>query len=203
MEFKVLRPQKNIIHLKFKLKRDLTKTMLRFQEHFESPKFRNQIFSLDQFKAWYITVPENKNKFNYYSKWSGFNFPSKILKPFYEGKFDPLTPEEKTILDLLRDETGKFYVIATFNNEDLKHETAHARFYIDPKYRKEVKKVIKTIDAKPIFKTLKEMGYDKSVWIDEVHAYLLEDEAYFVKEFSVDVENYKEARKQLAEIYRK
>lgn len=203
MDFKVLRPHKNIIHLKFKLKRDLTKTMLRFQEHFESPKFRNKIFSLEEFKTWYIAQPENKGKFDYYSKWSGFNFPSKILKPFYEGQFDPLTAEEKTLLDTLRDEQGKFYVIATFNNEDLKHETAHARFHIDAKYRKEVKRIVKTVDTKPICKILKEMGYDKSVWVDEVHAYMLEDDDYFVKEFKVNIDDYREARKQLEEIYRR
>ncbi len=202
MEFKVLRPQKNIIHLKFKLKRDLTRTMLRFQEHFESPKFRGKVFSLEQFKTWYASTTDSK-KFTYYSDWSGFNFPSKILKPFYEGKFDPLTPEEKTILDLLREEGDMFYVIATFKSEDVKHETAHAKFFVDAKYRKEVKRVIGTIDTKPIFKILKEMGYDKSVWIDEVHAYLLETEEYFVKEFKIDIEPYKEARRQLAEIYRK
>ncbi len=202
MEFKVLHPQANIIHLKFKLKRDLTKTMLRFQEHFESPKFKDKFFSLEEFKTWYASTTKSK-KFTYYSDWSGFNFPSKILKPFYEGKFDPLTAEEKTILDLLREEGDKFYVIATFKNEDVKHETAHARFYVDAEYRKQVKKVVKTIDTKPLFKVLKGMGYDKSVLIDEAHAYLLETEEYFVNEFKVDIEPYKEARRQLAEIYRK
>ena len=74
MEMKVMRPRDQIIHLKFKRKKDLTQTMLRFQEHFESPKFRNKFFSLEEFKAWYITTTPN-NKFTYYSDWSGFNFP--------------------------------------------------------------------------------------------------------------------------------
>lgn len=202
MEMKVLHPREKIIHLKFKRKKDLTQTMLRFQEHFESPKFRNKIFSLEEFKTWYATTTPNK-KFTYYSDWSGFNFPSKILKPFYAGNFDPLTAEEKMILDTLRNEEGKFYVIATFKNEDVKHETAHARFYVDQQYRKEVKKVMSAINTKPIFKVLKDMGYDKSVWIDEAHAYLLETEEYFQKEFQLECEEYKEARRQLAEIYRK
>jgi len=202
MEFKIVRPQEKIIHFKFKLKRDLTRTMLRFQEHFESPKFKDKIFSLEEFKIWYASTTDN-NKFTYYSDWSGFNFPSYILKPFYDGSFDPLTADEKSILDILRSETGEFYVIGTFKNEDIKHEMAHAKFYVDPNYRKQVKKVISKIDTKTMFKALKEMGYDKSVLIDEVHAYLLESEEYLKKEFSIEVDDYKEARRQLAEIYRK
>jgi hypothetical protein len=202
MDIKLLRPSPKIIHLKFKRKMDLTKTMLRFQEYFESPKFRNKYFSLEEFKAWYITTTVN-NTFSYYSDWSGFNFPSKTLKSFYAGKFDPLTQEEKHILDLLRQERGRFYVIATFKSEDVRHETAHAKFYVDARYRNEVKKVISSIDTKPIFKVLKEMGYDKAVWVDESHAYLLEAEEYFEKEFKLKAEDYKDARRELAEIYKR
>lgn len=202
MEYKLLRPQKNIIHLKFAHQKDLTRTMLRFQEHFESPKFRNKIFSLEEFKVWYASTRENK-KFTYYSDWSGFNFPSKTLKLFYDGSFDPLTQEEKAILDLLRDEVGKFYLIATFQKEDVKHEMGHALFHVSPKYRKEAKRIVATLDTKPLFKRLKEKGYNKVVWIDEVQAYLLDPEQYFMDEFGVDMDGYKEARKQLAELYRK
>ena len=202
MDIKVIKPTPKIIHLKFKRKRDLTKTMLRFQEHFESPKFRNKFFSLEEFKNWYITTTED-HKFSYYSDWSGFNFPSKTLKAFYAGKFDPLTPEEKHILDLLRNEHGRFYVIATFKAEDVRHEMAHAKFYVDSAYRNDVKRVISGINIKPICKVLKEMGYNKSVFIDEAHAYLLETEEYFNKEFKLDANDYKEARRELADIYKR
>jgi len=201
VDIRILRPSPKIIHLKFKRKRDLTKTMLRFQEHFESPKFRNKFFSLEEFKAWYITTTDD-NKFTYYSDWSGFNFPSKILKSFYAGKFDPLSPEEKHILDLLRAEKGRFYIIATFKNEDVKHELAHAKFYVNAEYRKEVKKAIASINANPIYKILREMGYDRTVMVDEAHAYLLETDEYLEKEFKVKVEDYKDVRRQLTEIYK-
>src|ERR1700677_4556048 len=97
VDIKLLRPQPKVIHLKFKRKKDLTMTMLRFQEHFESPKFKNKFFSLEEFKAWYSTTTKSK-KFTYYSDFNGFNFPSKTLKAFYAGKFDPLTVDEKQIL---------------------------------------------------------------------------------------------------------
>ena len=175
--------------------------MLRFQEHFESPKFRNKCFSLEEFKAWYITTTAD-NKFTYYSDWSGFNFPSSILKSFYAGNFDPLSPEEKHILDLLRAEKGKFYVVATFKDDSIKHELAHAKFYVNAAYRKEVKKALAPVNLKPIFKSRREAGYDKSVLVDEAHAYLLETDEYFEREFKIKAEEYGDVRRQLAEIYK-
>ena len=32
---------------------DLTMTFMRYQEYYESPKFRNKIFSLAEFMRWY------------------------------------------------------------------------------------------------------------------------------------------------------
>jgi hypothetical protein len=77
---------------------DLTSTFLRFQEHYESPFFKGKYFTLDEFKEWYIkTSPNGKKsgKFTYYTDWGGFNIPSYILKPFYNGAFNPLSENEK------------------------------------------------------------------------------------------------------------
>lgn len=202
MYLKLIRLTPNIIHLKFKRKKDITRTLLRFQEHFEHPKFRGKIFSLDEFREWY-SKDEKEHKFTYYTDWSGFNFPSRILKPFYAGKFDKLTIEEKQVLDLLRNEKGRFYVIGTFNSDDLKHEMAHAKFYTNARYRKEVLAVIDTIDKNEYYKELKKMGYDKSVLPDEAHAYLLETVKYFKSEFDVNPNKFKAARKALNILYRK
>ncbi|MEK7106247.1 MAG: ABC transporter ATP-binding protein, partial [Patescibacteria group bacterium] len=57
----------------------LASTFLRFQEHYESPKFRGQFFSLEEFMDWYA---EEYGNFTYYKDWTGFNIPSYILKSF-------------------------------------------------------------------------------------------------------------------------
>lgn len=69
----------HIFHVNFSSQEELASTFLRFQEHFESPSFKGKIFSLDDYKRWYIKHSPNGQKtgeFTYYSDWSGFNIPS-------------------------------------------------------------------------------------------------------------------------------
>src|SRR5262245_26903475 len=82
--------------LVFETQYELASTFLRFQEHYESPKFRKKIFSLEEFMDWY--GQENKGKFSYFKDWAGFNIPSTEFEPFLEGKFDPLLEKEKRLM---------------------------------------------------------------------------------------------------------
>jgi len=156
----------------------MCKTLLRFQEHYESPKFRNKIFTLNEFKEWY---PKSKGtkKFTYYTDWNGFNFPSHILNPFYSGKFKSLSAAEKRILKTFKDKDGKFYVIGTAKGGDIatrQHEIAHALFYLDKQYKADVTSVVNLLSKKDYEKftdELKYLGYTKQVYVDEIHAYLL------------------------------
>lgn len=193
VKFKMREFHPNIFHLQFDTQKDLTSTLLRFQEHYESPKFRNKIFTLEQFVQWYRS--ENK-RFTYFSDWTGFNFPSYVLKPFREGKFPELTEREKSVLERFSNKKD-FYVIGTYKSKcerndksTKKHEIAHALFYLNSQYRAEVTKVLATLNLKPIFKYLKQMGYHKDVFLDESHAYLLTDPEDLIKdgiEFPSDI----------------
>jgi hypothetical protein len=204
MKFKKIYLAPNIIHLKFKRQKDLTRFFMRFQEHFESPEFRGKIFTIAEFKKWYKKEKKSK-KFTYYKDWTGFNIPSRILKPFVLGKFDPLTKFEKIFLDLTKNEEGRFYVIGTFKNGDLRHEVAHALFYVNPAYRREVKKILKTMDLKIFYDQFKQMGgYHPSVWLDETHAYLMEpDKKWFKDEFGFPVSKFGKQRKRLLAVFKK
>ena len=44
---------KDVWFVSFLSKEDLSLSFLRFQEHYESPQFRDQKFSLEEFKSWY------------------------------------------------------------------------------------------------------------------------------------------------------
>jgi hypothetical protein len=210
MKFKEV--AKDIFLLDFKTQNKLTSTFLRFQEHFESPKFRNKIFTLEQYKKWYVkNSPRGKKlgKFTYYSDWGGFNIPSYILEPFYEGKFDPLTKAEKMVLNLFENKRGaNFYVIGTFANkkEVLKHELAHGLFYTNPKYKKQVQNVLHKLDQslrKQLNRYLGSLGgYHKSVFEDETHANILTNLDSLDKKGIVSPE-VKEASKRLEKIFKK
>ena len=206
VKFKVNEILPKVFYIEFNDRKDLTSTLLRFQEHYESPKFRNKIFSLKEFAQWYSTT--RKGRFTYFSDWSGFNFPSYVLKPFYEGKFDSLTVREKQILEAFKEEKGLFYIIATYKNknqEDFmgtkKHEIAHSQYYLNKKYYNAVNSILKNLKLKPIFKYIKSLGYHKSVFLDEAHAYLLTDSEALVEE-GINISNYSKAISALEKNYK-
>lgn len=171
-----------IIHLNFSKQYDLSSTFLRFQEYYESPEFRNKIFTLKEYKQWYI---KQNGEFSYYTDWGGFNIPSKILKPFYKNKFKNLSKREKDFLHLFSNKRGKFYIIGTYGNdldnlECLKHELAHAFYYIDDEYKKSVNKLCKSFTKANIaYYALLKVGYCKHVLMDELNAYTATGERIF------------------------
>lgn len=166
--------------LTFQTQAEVTSTFLRFQEHYESPKFAGMIFSLDEYKEWYVKNSPNGIKtgeFTYYTDWSGFNIPGEILKPFYEGKFHPLSEAEQIILDMFKDEENPFYIIGVHKESKsfeklLRHETAHGLYFTNPEYRKEALGIIAKYDTSEVRKDLLASGgYGENVIDDEVHAY--------------------------------
>jgi hypothetical protein len=205
VNFKVKTLLNNVYHLEFNNQEDLTSTLLRFQEHYESPKFRNKIFSTKKFVKWY--KKKHNHKFTYFLDWSGFNFPSYILGPFYGKKFKKLTKREKTILKHFASIKNKFYIIGTYKSknkindlETQKHEISHSQFYLDNSYRKKVLNELKKLNLNPLFKRLKKLGYHKSVWLDECHAYLLTNEfsskRFKTKRYKLAISNLKKIYKQ-------
>ena len=213
MKLKCKELTKNIYHIIFPSRRELAKTFLRFQEHFESPAFRKKIFTLNEFKKWYIShSPGGKKteKFTYYEDWNGFNIPSKILNPFYQGKFNPLSNEEKSLLKLFENKKKKkFYIIATYKNSGkylLQHEIAHGLFYTSLKYRREVLKALRNCDKE----TIKELhgyfstrgGYHPAVWLDETHTHIMAD-LRFLKREEINSSKMLKVRKELNSIFNK
>lgn len=166
-----------VFHLDFPKQELAADTFLRFQEYYESPKFHGKIFSLEEYKDWYI---KEKGAFTYVSDWPGFNIPSSALKPFYEGKFDPLSENEKEFLNIFKNEKEPFYIIGTAKDnppEYFDHEIAHALFHINKDYKKEVIDILMTLDKEHLIEVKKFVnlspGYHESVLIDEVQAHLI------------------------------
>lgn len=202
---------RHIYHVKFSTRYDLTSTFLRFQEHYESPEFRGKYFSLAEYKKWYIKNSRHgkeTGKFTYHDDWSGFNFPSKVLKPFYSGKFDPLSKQEKEILTLFKEIKGRFYVIGTYGNKrhTLKHEIAHGFYYTDDAYRNSVLDILRRIpkEDRKCINTFFSVsgGYHKSVFDDETHAYLLTNFSHFKKRKLID-NSLRWAHDELFVVYKK
>lgn len=156
---------------------ELGLTFMRFQEHYEStnPDFKDKIFTQGQLKRWYS---ETYGSNSYHSHWVGFNFPSKVLIPFKEGLFDPLTAEEQKLLELFKYRSDNFYIIGAQNNSTLRHELAHALYASNPKYKIEVDNFLKK-NQKKLKSTnlyILSKGYCKEVLNDEIQAYITDND---------------------------
>ena len=168
----------NIFLLEFDNNIELGSTMLRFQEFYESPKFRGKFFTFEEYKGWY-TGYDKKKKFTYYTDWTGFNIPSYVLKPFLKGSFDPLSDNEKLLLNLFKNKNvdDEFYIIAVSKESEflVDHEIAHALYYTNKNYKKDVDKILSNYDVEKIKDELRGTGgYCEEVLHDEVHAWSLD-----------------------------
>lgn len=178
-------PHPKVFHLKFETQEDLANTFMRFQEHYESPKFRARAFSFEEFKAWYI---KEYGEFSYVEDWSGFNIPGYILQAFRDGDFDPLTDLEKKLLEAFKDEEDdKFYIIGTLTESDsLEHEMRHAAYYVCRTYRIRCIEIIDenadSEDVKIMIEWLTKKGYHEAVIYDEIQAYLGADSEWLINE---------------------
>jgi len=161
-----------IYHLSFPDQYLLAATFLRFQEHYESPKFRGLIFGWEEFMDWYA---EEKGSFSYFEDWSGFNLPSTVFEPFLAGSFDPLTRKEAALLEAVRGLPEPFYVIATVSgcSEALVHEIVHGLYFVRPDYRRAVSECLAAVDTRRLHRVLAKIGYHQDVFDDEINAYLL------------------------------
>lgn len=202
---------KNIFWLEFDSSHEMCSTFLRFQEFYESPKFANQAFTLDEFKTWY---QGDLDEFTYYDDWSGFNIPSRILKPFREGAFDPLSPQEQYLLSLFDGKEDPYYIIGTSvakmptpSTEDklvLQHETAHGLFCANGDYQKEVLKVLENLAPTTRQKMHEWLAWDyaESSITDEIHAYLL-DGPHYLETQGIISDDIESISNQLHQIYEK
>ena len=131
--------------------------------------------TLGQLRHWYS---ETYGANDYHLTWVGFNFPSKVLIPFKEGLFDPLTPEENKLLELFRYRKDNFYIIGAQNNATLRHELAHALYSSNEKYRTDIDNFLKkhTTKLKKLRNILLKKGYCKEVLNDEIQAYITDND---------------------------
>lgn len=167
----------NSVWIKADSQDELGLTFMRFQEYYESanPQFRNNIFTLGQLRHWYS---ETYGANDYHISWTGFNFPSKVLVPFKQGLFDPLTSGEQNLLDLLKYRNDNFYIIGAQSNDTLRHELAHALYGYDSEYKKQIDNFINKNKNKVIkvLKHLEQKGYTKDVLYDELQAYVTDND---------------------------
>lgn len=165
-----------IIHVTADNQEELCATMVRFSEYVESPEFAGKIFTLGQFRKWYA---ETYGAYSFLTDWSGFNLTQDSFVPFVRGLFDPLTPNEQTLVNWIKDRTDKFSVIGTYPGSDaFEHEVCHALWATEPEYKNECHSFVDSLRTtnqdlvSKMEKIIADLGYGPGVLDDEIHAYL-------------------------------
>ncbi len=164
----------------------LSYAFLRIQEYYESPKFKDEVFSRAQFVEWYSKEcgqHSSGESFTYYRDWVGFNIPSSVADSFLKAKFPDILPVESYLIQALEKAFIKhrdsFYIIgfaSSCQDWTIEHEVAHALYSLDPAYRAEINQVLGQLseEQQEVYRTkLISFGYDEGVLEDETHAYLI------------------------------
>jgi len=175
---KVSMPLPKVVLLEFPTRKELTMTMCRVQEYYESPhaNIKKKIFTMEEF---FDTHMDDSGYISYFEQWSGFNLPGHVIDQFF-ARFKDITPREKKMMEaicLYVKPPEKYYVISTEKDdpETVKHEYAHALWIMDSVYQNKAQLIVGEIPVKHhrnLMKQLLGMGYDKSVVDDEINAYL-------------------------------
>lgn len=175
---KINRNRDGLFHLRFRSQYLLNSTLLRFQEY-DSEEFGGTLFTVEEFMDWYA---KKNGKFDYFDTTLAMGFHGESMWPFYAGFFDPLTKKEEKILDLfLGKDLDNIFIIGTFRDREIRHETAHGLYNLNPEYREEVNRILKTISKRNMRKLEKMLGeedYNRGIWKTEVNAYLIERRLY-------------------------
>lgn len=174
----------NIIHLEFATQKDLSLTMGRPQEFYESDKeeLRGKVFTYDQFVDSYTT---KDGKFEYLHSWRGYNIPSHVLESFFNN-FE-LTTREECLTEITKDyRNQKYYVIGSskMHPEVIDHELVHAHYYLNSEYKKQADQLVGELDVNikdMLIDKLKGWGYADNVINDEINAYMSTSSQDYIK----------------------
>lgn len=178
--------EKGVFLVTFKSAYDVAMTFCRVQEFYESPKFKNKFVKTEEYTRHYSL--NHKNIFTYTNDWRGFNLPGPVIQKVYSTllttEYDTLTGWDHLMFGIVnkiiqKHKSENYYLIGTSKEKGdasvVKHEVAHGLYTTNADYKNKVNKAIK--DMPPfvrnrMYKALGKMGYHKSVWKDELNAYI-------------------------------
>lgn len=183
--FSLKQLKSRIWHLHFENHYDLTMHFFRYQEYYESPKFKQSDIKFIDLMDWYSKNMGN-GVFTYSKDWAGFNLPGEYIFKIHEDGIKDLNRYDNMMLAMAEfvrakeDNETNFYFIgtaATDTNlaETFNHELAHGLYFADDEYKEIAYDMVMDMPSRTrsfLFKKLKQCGYSEDVLVDESQAYL-------------------------------
>jgi hypothetical protein len=165
---------------------DLCMHFLRYQESYESPKFRDTQFTILEFMDWYAKT-YGKGVFTYTSDWGGFNIPSHVIWKVHSNKIQDYNRYDAAMLAAYNKVSSithlsggtrhdEFYILGASKKEIsvLGHELSHGLYSTNEKFREDMDSCtakLPTNVIKQVFDYLTRIGYSQNVLEDELQAY--------------------------------
>lgn len=184
-------PSDGIYHIQTKSLYEVASTFMRLQEFYESPssKIKGKYFTLEQYMDLYA---EEFVNFTYTSDFVGFNVPGHIVRKFFDVFEGNLLQKEQKLYELLEDiilSGEKFYLTGCSDESDssaLHHEYAHAFYYLDSEYKRDMNELLNELNKKQrtaFNKCLSKNKYAKAVYNDEMQAYFATSDMIHLTDF--------------------
>lgn len=160
----------NIIEIGFENSFAVCDASYRFSHYYEIDPFRGKVVTREELDDYYLKT--NGDKDYWKNKWAGANVPDWAFKPFLDGEVPNLNSDEQQILEAVKDLKMPFYVAMYNGDKDiLKHELAHAFYYVDVDYREKVTNILAEVELPEVRRKLLDIGYSGAVLEDELHVY--------------------------------
>jgi len=169
-------PFPKVYALAFKTREEMAKSLVRFRDNSDIEGFND---------------------------YCGFMFSHKHIKLFIDAESDFLNERERRTVDALKMLKGKYYLIA-YQQKDLntlEHECAHVFFDMNKPYRDEVKRILGQYNLTALNKILKQMGYTRSAYKDELNSIISTSSDKELEDYKMDVP--KELRKRLQSLFQR
>ena len=159
---------------------------LRAQEYYESPfnDMRGRNFDIFEYMNKYRSH-RGADAFTYPRDWCGYNIPSNELEYCLnqlDREVDCVTPYDDLMMHIVWQirqvqKRGNFYLIGLddLKSSTMEHEFAHALFFTDKEYKKEMLDLILSLPSNlhdSLTGILLQMGYPQKTVADEIQAFL-------------------------------
>ena len=195
--FKVKKLYNNIFLFLFESGYDAAMAFVRVAEFYESEfaQAKGRYFTLEEYMKWYAEK-YGQGAFTYPNDWAGWNVPGDhFLKwlNMYRGKFRPMELEvfAETIMNLGEEKIVKSYFIGTYKcdslDEVITHELAHGLYHMSRTYKSNMNELIDRLGKRErarMEEFVRNLGYIKKMWKDEIQAYIVGGEVHEGYDFS-------------------
>ena len=153
-DFSVSRPCDGCVLLKFKTIPDLTKSFFRMAEYYDGDQKKKHVDMAEFLDDWM----DRQGNADYFKFWDGFNITDSAFRS-WRRSVGKLSQAEQTAVDAVDQATKgmkKFCVMGISGDDPatMQHELFHAKYYLDPDFKRNADQLFNECRNDPVIKTM-------------------------------------------------